>query len=93
MDDTFNVGDIVLSKMGRDSGRYYIIMDAEENYVYICDGDFHKVDKPKKKKLKHIKGTGAASEYVAGKLAEGAKVTNTELRRAVLEFEEANAQM
>ena len=74
MDDTFNVGDIVLSRMGRDSGRHYIIMSAEENYVYICDGDFHKVDKPKKKKLKHI------------------KATNTELRRAVLEFEETNAQ-
>jgi len=92
MDDIFNVGDIVLSKMGRDSGRYYIVMDAEENYVYICDGDHHKVDKPKKKKLKHIKATGAASEYVADKLTEGAKVTNTELRRAVLEFEEANDQ-
>ena len=92
MDDIFNVGDIVLSKMGRDSGRYYIIMDVVENYVYICDGDHHKVDKPKKKKLKHIKATGVASEYVAAKIAEGAKVTNTELRRAVLEFEETAAQ-
>ncbi len=92
MDDIFNVGDIVLSKMGRDSGRHYIIMDVEGNYVYICDGDHHKVDKPKKKKIKHIKSTGMASEYVADKIAEGAKVTNTELRRAVLEFEEAVAQ-
>lgn len=93
MDDIFNVGDIVLSTMGRDSDRYYIIMEAKENYVYICDGDFHRVDKPKKKKLKHIKATGATSEYVADKIAEGTKVTNTELRRAVLEFEEANAQV
>jgi ribosomal protein L14E/L6E/L27E len=92
MDDIFNVGDIVLSTMGRDSGRHYIIMETEENYVYICDGDFHKVDKPKKKKRKHIKTTGAVSEYVAGKIAEGTKVTNTELRRAILEFEEIGAQ-
>ncbi len=90
MDEIFNVGDIVLSKMGRDSGKHYIVMEVEENYAYICDGDHHKVDKPKKKKLKHIKATGATSEYVAGKLAEGVKVTNTELRRAVLEFEEAS---
>ncbi len=93
MDDIFNVGDIVLSKMGRDSGRHYIIMEAEENYVYICDGDFHKVDKPKKKKVKHVKATGGSSEYVADKITEGTKVTNTELRRAILEFEEANAQV
>ena len=92
MDDMFNVGDIVLSGMGRDSGRHFIIMEAEENYVYICDGDFHKVDKPKKKKWKHIKATGATSEYVTDKIAEGSKVTNTELRRAILEFEESNAQ-
>ena len=88
MDDVFNVGDIVLSTMGRDSGRHYIIMETEENYVYICDGDFHKVDKPKKKKRKHIKTTGAVSEYVAGKIAEGTKVSNAELRRAILEFEQ-----
>ncbi len=88
MDDVFNVGDIVLSTMGRDSGRYYIIMEAEENYVYLCDGDFHKVDKPKKKKVKHVKYTGAVSEYVAGKIAEGTKVSNAELRRAILEFEQ-----
>ncbi len=93
MDDIFNVGDIVLSKMGRDSGRHYIIMDVEGNYACICDGDRHKVDKPKKKKLKHIKSTGEASDYIAGKLAEGTKVTNAELRRAVLEFEEISTQV
>lgn len=93
MDDIFDVGDIVLSIMGRDSGRHYIVMEAKDNYVYICDGDFHKIDKPKKKKTKHVKAMGAASEYVAGKMEEGTKVTNTELRRAILEFEESNAQM
>ncbi len=93
MDDIFNVGDIVLSTMGRDSGRHYIIMEAEENYVYICDGDFHKVDKPKKKKRKHVKSTGTFSDYVVAKIAEGTKVTNTELRRAILEFEETDPQI
>lgn len=90
MEDKFNVGDIVLSKMGRDSGRNYIVMNVSDNFVYICDGDFHKVDKPKKKKVKHVKKTKGFSEYVAGKLEEGAKVTNTELRRTIAEFEEEN---
>lgn len=88
MEEKFNVGDIVFSKMGRDSGRYYIVMTVEDNYVYICDGDVHKVDKPKKKKIKHVKASGNCSEYVAAKLQEGAKVTNTELRRTIGEFEE-----
>ncbi len=88
MEEKINVGDIVFSKMGRDSGRYYIVMAVEENYVYICDGDLHKVDKPKKKKIKHIDKSGSFSEYVSAKLQEGAKVTNAELRRTIGEFEE-----
>ena len=90
MEDKFNVGDIVLSKMGRDSGRHYIVMNVCDDFVYICDGDFHKNDKPKKKKTKHVKKTAGFSEYVACKIEEGAKVTNTELRRTIAEFEEEN---
>lgn len=90
MKDKFNVGDIVLSKAGRDSGCYYVVVSAEENFVFICDGDLHKNDKPKKKKVKHVEYTGGISEYIAAKLAEGAKVTNNELRRAIQEFEESN---
>lgn len=87
MDIEFNVGDIVFSKAGRDSGRYYIVMECADSFVFICDGDLHKTDKPKKKKIKHLKASGRNSEYIAGKLAEGTKVTNAELRRAVSEFE------
>lgn len=87
MDIEINIGDIVLSKAGRDSGRYYIVIKREENFAFICDGDLHKTDKPKKKKLKHLKSDGHSSEYVKAKLDEGAKVTNAELRRAISEFE------
>ncbi|MBR5614764.1 MAG: RNA-binding protein [Clostridia bacterium] len=91
MEEKFSMGDIVFSKAGRDSGRHYVVMSVDGNFVYICDGDLHKVDKPKKKKIKHIKSTAGSSEYIAAKLAEEAKVTNTELRRAISEFEEAQA--
>lgn len=87
MDIEIHIGDIVLSKAGRDSGRYYIVMKCEENFAFICDGDLHKTDKPKKKKLKHLKFDGQSSEYVKAKLDEGVKVTNAELRRAISEFE------
>lgn len=82
------MGDIVFSKAGRDSGRHFVVVAAVGSFVYICDGDLHKIDKPKKKKIKHVKSTGSISEYVAAKLSEESKVTNTELRRAISEFEE-----
>ncbi len=87
MDSEFNAGDIVLSNAGRDSGRYYVIMETEENFAFICDGDLHKTDKPKKKKFKHIKLALKKCDYVSEKLSEGSKVTNAELRRAIAEFE------
>jgi len=90
MEDNFSIGDIVLSKAGRDSGKYYVVVSTEENFVFICDGDLHKNDKPKKKKIKHVKKTNGVSEYIAAKIAEGSKITNTELRRAVQEFEDSN---
>lgn len=89
-ENNLKVGDIVLSKMGRDSGRHYVVMSVRDNFVFICDGDVHKVDKPKKKKNKHVESTGSFSDYVTAKLSEGAKVTNTELRRVISEFEEEN---
>lgn len=88
MDDIFNIGDIVLSKAGRDAGKCFVVVAAEGIYVWVCDGDLRKADTPKKKKVRHIKKTGGHSEYIASKLAEDGKVTNTELRRAVSEFEE-----
>ena len=84
----FCVGDIVLSTAGRDSGRHYVIMETDGFFAFICDGDLHKMDKPKKKKLKHLKTAGEKSEYVISKLASGVKVTNAELRREIAEFEE-----
>ncbi len=87
--EVFKIGDIVMSKAGRDSGGYYIIMKLDDTYAYICDGELRKTDKPKKKKLKHLRNTGVRSEYAEAKLLQGLKVTNSELRREVEEFKNA----
>jgi len=90
MDLQFKIGDVVLSKSGRDKDRYFIVVNIEDIFAYVCDGDLRKTDKPKKKKFRHLKPTGFCSEYIKNKLLDGEKVTNTELRRAVSEFLEEN---
>ena len=87
MEET-KLGDIVYSKMGRDKGRHYIVMKVDEPYIWTCDGDLHKIEKFKKKKFKHTKYTGEQSEYIKNKLESGEKITNSEIRRAISEFEE-----
>ncbi len=88
--DEFCLGDIVYSMSGRDRKRHYIVMYTEENLVGICDGDLHKTDKIKKKNPKHLKQTGDFCEYLRGKLENGEKVTNSEIRRSISEFEETH---
>ena len=84
-DITLKLGDIVESRAGRDKNRNYIVMRIDEPYIWTCDGDLHKVEKFKKKKIKHTKYMGCQSEYIKNKLESGEKVTNSEVRRALAE--------
>ena len=76
-------GLIVRSKAGRDKGGLFIILSLENEYAYVADGDLRKVDRPKKKKLRHLQLTG----YVA-KLDLSGEVTNREVRKALAEYSE-----
>ena len=50
------IGRLAVSISGRDKGRVFIIVDTpEENFVSLCDGELRRLEKPKRKKLKHIK--------------------------------------
>ncbi len=84
----FRNGNIVLSKAGRDKGRYFVVLGViDDNFVLIADGDLRKVDNPKKKKIKHLENTGKTSERICEKLAEGIRVTNPDLCRELAEYD------
>ena len=72
---------IALSLCGRDAGNYFIITEiADRDHVMIADGKVRRVEKPKKKKLKHLR----VDEYTVG---EG----KIELHRVLLTNREARA--
>ncbi len=80
----FTVGQVVYSKAGRDSGRLFVVSALiDELYVHIVDGDLRKVEKPKKKKIKHLKATGYVIEPLKEKFENGLKVNNSEIRKAL----------
>ena len=47
-------GMLAMSKAGHDEGRLYVIIGVDDSYVYLADGRLRPLDKPKKKKKKHI---------------------------------------
>lgn len=52
--DEIKCGQIVRSKAGRDKGRHFIVYEVEGQFLNLVDGSLRKIEKPKKKKFKHI---------------------------------------
>ncbi len=52
--DQYDVGMLAISKAGHDRNTVYMIIDADDAYVYLVDGRIRTLEKPKKKKRKHI---------------------------------------
>jgi large subunit ribosomal protein L14e len=78
------IGRVAVSTAGRDKGRYFMILDIiDEQYVYIVDGDLRPKERPKKKKLKHLKLCHDVLFSIAGKLKEDTRVFDAEIRSAI----------
>ena len=52
-----NKGTVVISCTGHDKGTPYILIYEKEGFLFLCDGKNKTLEKPKKKKLKHVKVT------------------------------------
>ena len=50
-------GMIVCCAAGHDKGIYMVITAVEGNRVFICDGRSRKLDKPKRKNIRHLRFT------------------------------------
>ena len=84
------IGDVVISTMGRDRGLYFIVVETSENYVYLVDGALRKIDNPKKKKIKHIELTNMHEENIANRVINKHKITNQDIKRALKEVLKGN---
>jgi len=80
------LADIVISLNGRDAGKRFIVTQTQEGYSLIADGKGRRLEKPKRKKNKHIKIENNVGGQIAQKLTGGEKVTNNEIRRALAAY-------
>lgn len=75
-------GRMVCSTAGRDMNKYFIVIGIfNEEYVYISDGELRKIEKPKKKKLKHLSVTDTTSEEIRELLLSSKKVSNKQIKK------------
>ena len=52
-----NIGNIVISSAGHDSGRLMVVVGAEGGFLFVADGKERKLGSPKKKNIKHVRKT------------------------------------
>lgn len=76
--ERYKKGMMARSKAGRDSGRVYVIMDAEGAYVYLADGRYRTVEHPKKKKIRHIQ--------LIGRECDLSRTDNAQIRKMIKEY-------
>jgi ribosomal protein L14E/L6E/L27E len=78
-----NIADVVVSLNGRDEGKRFLVVGTDDEYSLIADGKGRRLEKPKRKKNKHLLLEDRADEPIAEKLINGEKVTNNEIRRTL----------
>ena len=79
--DLISIADVVRSTAGRDQGLCFYVIQEEQNFLYLVNGKDRTLDKPKRKKRKHVQKVLRSETRVAQKLRAGDKVLNGELRR------------
>lgn len=82
----FMIADVVLSTAGRDAGKLFYVLEADETYLTLANGKDRSLEKPKRKKRKHAQKVLRSETRVAEKLKAGDKVLNSELRRDLAYF-------
>ena len=75
------ISDVVVSTAGRDQGEWFYVIDEDPQFLKLANGKDRPLDKPKRKKRKHVEKVLRSETRVAAKLRQGDKVLNGELRR------------
>ncbi len=74
------IGLLAYSKCGRDRKRLFCVVEViDENFVFVADGKLHRVEKPKKKRLKHLSFANEARIELS--------IDNDTLSRRIYEYE------
>ncbi len=76
------VGNFVVSTAGHDLGNYYVIINKDDEYIYLVDGKIKRINRPKKKKRKHIRKINYVDPSLT-ELIKNSTVRDEEIKRSI----------
>lgn len=80
------IGRIVISKAGRDKGKFMVVLGQSERGYLLSEGKERPISRPKLKNEKHISFTNCVLEEKQFK-------TNKSLRRALAEYKAKSGEL
>ena len=79
----YQIGQVVYSKSGHDQGDVQMICAIEGEYLLLADGRRRKLEKPKRKKKKHVQPTFYVEKDLAAKLQTGEYLLDADIKKAL----------
>lgn len=75
--------EFVKSLAGHDKDEIYVILQIEEDICYVADGKSKTIEKPKKKKMKHLQPIHIIDQELQTKLDSLGHLQNEDIKRAI----------
>lgn len=74
-------GIVCISQKGRDKGRAYVVLcQLDADFVLLADGNRRKLDRMKKKRVKHLRATPRELPGILALYQQG-RLTDSDLRK------------
>ena len=70
-ENPISIADVVISTAGRDQGELFYVADINDQFVTLVNGKNRPVEKPKRKKRKHVEKVLRSETRVAEKIRSG----------------------
>ena len=87
-------GSVVRSTAGRDQGRLFVVTEEiDQDYVMMVNGALRGVERPKRKRRKHLKPTGQIIQTIPQRIRSGEPIENAEIRSWLKKEEEGLVQV
>lgn len=79
----YEPGMMAKSMAGHDRDRIYVIVKEDVTCVYLADGRARTIDRPKKKKKKHVQLICAVPQELIERFQKGEVVRDEEIKRVI----------
>jgi len=74
----FRPGQIVVAQAGRETGRLFVVVAVDDDFLYLADGEKRPLERPKKKNPRHVRLLAEADAYLPA-----TRFTNQAIREAL----------